>query len=118
MDFCLDFEGLLEAPKAQIHWKNNGFSMILDFWLIIKMSLKSYKNGLENQWKFIENWSKNRSKRHQQSDRFGDGFLEDFGSIFGAKIDQKSIKNRIEKASTFLVDFCLDFQGLLVALKV
>ena len=41
---------------------------------------------------------KNRSgsdpKSYQFCDRFGDRFLKDFGSIFGAKIDQKSIKNR------------------------
>ena len=35
--------------------------------------------------------------------------FEDFGSILGGQIDQKSIKNCIQKASTFFVDFCLDF---------
>ena len=73
------------------------------------------QNPLKIQQKSI--WK--RSKKYWFFDWFFDWFLNDIGWILGAKnqskIDQNSIKNWIKKASIFLIDFCLDFEGLLEA---
>ncbi len=94
----LRLAGSAERPNSLK--KNSCFSMILAFWLMIKMSSKSCQKESKNHWKIIENWSKNQSKidpkRHPKTDLIFASifhwFLIDFGTPCGRLLRPKSLK--------------------------
>ena len=85
--FAWIFKGCWKRRKAKIIEKTNGFSMILAFWLMIKMSSKSCQKESKNLWKIIKKLSKNRSERHSKNwyilGSIFEPIFNDFSMIFG-----------------------------------